>query len=99
MDDNTWPVTIHEWETTVKVPISVLHLAEIFANMDDDKQARFFVAVAGIMEKWERSGAAESQAYYIGGHLRNCECSTEEARQFIRNIAHGIETSRHGAKE
>ena len=93
-----WPVTIFEWETTVKVPISVPRLAEIFANMDDDKQAQFFVEVAAIFKTWGHY-KAESQCIYIGGHLRNCKCSTDEARELIRSIAYGLEHSTHGAKE
>ena len=104
LDDPTWPVTIHEWDTKVKVPISIRTLAEIFCNMDDDKQARFFVEVADIMGKWEPEDpqsvwiGAEGQAQAIGGHLRNCECSTEAARELIRSIAYGLEHSTHGKR-
>ena len=87
-----------EWTTTVQVPINLRRLAEIFAAMDDDKQARFFVEVAEIMSKWE-GGNADQQMWYVGGHLRNCECSTEGARDLIRSLAAGLERSQHGAKQ
>lgn len=96
LDDPTWPVTIHEWDTKIKVPISIRTLAEIFCAMDDDRQARFFVEVAAIMESWG-VGKADSQAWFIGGHLRNCKCSTEQARELIRSLANGLERSTHGA--
>ena len=95
LGDNSWPVTIYEWDTTVKVPISILRLAEIFSAMDDDKQAQFFVEVAKIMNGWG-VGKADNQAWYIGGHLRNCKCSTDEARELIRSLANGLEKSEHG---
>lgn len=94
--DTNWPETLLEWNTTVKVPISIQRLAEIFAHMDDDKQAKFFVAAAEIMKTWGQF-KFESQAQYIGGHLRNCKCSTEEARDLIRNIAIGLEHSTDGS--
>ena len=97
-EDNDWPVTLYEWETTVKVPISVRRMAEIFANMDDDKQAQFFVYAAEVFAGWGHY-KAEVQAMYIGGHLRNCKCSTEAAREFVRSIAYGLENSTHGQEE
>jgi hypothetical protein len=66
-------------------------LAEEFCRLDDDAQARFFVHVARIASTWPRNqygaNAAEWQASAIGRHLKNCSCSTEEARDFVRDIA------------
>ena len=61
-------------------------LARGFCELDDDTQAKFFVEVARLMGQWG-AGKAESQAFYIGRHLRTCECATDAARELIRNIA------------
>jgi hypothetical protein len=47
------------------------------------------VYVARIMSTWDGFGSASAymQASFIGRHLATCECSTEEARELIRNIA------------
>ena len=78
------PVIV-EWNTTVKVPISVRRLAEILANMNDEQQAQFFIEAADLMK-----GYAERQCIYIGKHLRECECSTDGARELIEAIAYAI---------
>lgn len=79
----------------LKMKFSVAHLAAIFCDWDDDTQAKFFVEVAKIMDAWG-PGKLDGQCWYIGGHLRNCSCSTDEAREFIRSIVNGMEKSEHG---
>ena len=64
--------------------------AQSFCRMNDDQQAQFFVVVAEIMGGW-KGGSMSNQAYYIGKHLRDCECSTEAARDFVRSISVAIE--------
>lgn len=66
-------------------------IAELFCAMTDDGQAQFFVHVAATMAKWPRVGACETQAFYIGKHLRDCECSTEGGREFIRSIIYAMD--------
>jgi hypothetical protein len=61
-------------------------LAESFCELDDDDQAKFFVAVAKLMSTWPQPAAAFQQAFFIGEHLRTCACSTEEARSFVRGV-------------
>jgi hypothetical protein len=63
-----------------------LAAAEAFCEWDDEKQAQFFIEVARIMQTWGY-GKHETQGFYIGGHLKTCACSTEEARDFVRSIA------------
>lgn len=82
------------WEQSVTIDLE--KLAEIFANLDDDAQAQFFVHVAKIMMGWDGLAPMLSQAQFIGAHLRNCKCSTNEARELIINIAHAIGHSEHG---
>jgi hypothetical protein len=65
-------------------------LADIFCEFDDDQQARFFVRVAAVMHGWG-GGKLDMQAYYIGEHLKSCECSSPEARYLVRVIADAAE--------
>ncbi len=76
-----------------EVEVDLDMLAECFAALNDDEQTQFFVKVAEIAKSWPFRG--ESQWWYIGSHLRNCECSSEEARDMIRSIAEGIERGTH----
>lgn len=64
---------------------SVKKAAALFCGMSDDGQARFFSEVAAIMKTWG-SAKSESQAHYIGRHLRNCECATVAGRDLVRSI-------------
>lgn len=68
-------------------------IAEAFCELDDDAQAKFFVEVARLAREW---GAVNSamQPHYIGRHLRDCECSTDDAREFILAIAYGMQASK-----
>lgn len=82
--------------TTVEVELTIEIAAQWFANLDDDSQARFFVAVAKEFEGWDGLGlGADYQLWRIGSHLRNCECSTDGARELIRGIAYGMENGTH----
>lgn len=66
-------------------------IAHTFASMDDDMQAKFFVEVARLLNEIpDRPLAYANQAYYIGKHLRDCTCSTEEARQFVEGISEAM---------
>ena len=61
-------------------------MAEVFCDWDDEQQAQFFIEAARLMRQWG-PGKHEMQAYYIGGHLKTCACSTDEARELVRAIA------------
>lgn len=82
--------------TTVEVELSIEQGAAWFSELDDDSQAKFFVEVARIAEGWTHN--SNMQWWLLGGHLRNCSCSTEAARDMIRTIAEGMEKSTHGAE-
>lgn len=71
------------------VDIDLPLLAKLFANLTDDEQAQFFIEAAKHFEAFG-PGKAEYQAWLIGRHLRNCDCSTNEARDLISNIAGGL---------
>lgn len=74
---------------TVDVPLTVEQLAEAFAGLNDERQAQFFVEVARIVETWP--GGSGMQWWGVGRHLRTCECSTEEARDLVREIASAMD--------
>lgn len=59
--------------------------AERFCRLNDDQQAKFFNEVASIMKRWPDSGLM-NQVFFIGRHLKKCECSTEDARDFVRQL-------------
>lgn len=74
---------------TQEVDIDLDLLAKCFAHLDDDSQAQFFVKVAAIAEK--DYGSPDTQWWYVGRHLRTCECSTEGGRDVIRTIYNAME--------
>lgn len=78
-------------ETEIELDIETA--AQWFAGLDDDQMCKFLVAVARITDAWR--GGADSQWYYLGGHLRNCKCSTPEAREMVKAWAKYAETSEH----
>lgn len=72
-------------EATVEVDLDML--ARLFAELDDDAQAQFFVKVAAILDaspatQWTND-VARWQAEHIGRHLAECSPS---ARRFVDNI-------------
>lgn len=73
----------------VNLTVDIDLLAEQFAAMSDDGQARFLCLAAIKMGsgRW-------MQAHEIGRHLVNCECSNEFGREFIKDISEGM--LRHG---
>jgi hypothetical protein len=69
----------------VDVPLTLDQLAGLFVELDDDSQAQFFVKVAALMQSWT-AHERNMQAFYIGRHLRDCTCSTEEGRELVTAI-------------
>lgn len=74
---------------TVDVPLTLDQLAGLFVELDDDSQAQFFVKVAAHMSTWTEH-ERNMQAHYIGRHLRDCKCSTEDARELVSAIAESM---------
>lgn len=79
-----------ELRTEVEVTVEVL--AEVFCALDDDQMCKFFVEVN---RRAQLVPAFDNQWYYLGGHLRSCECSNESTREMLRNIVRHMETSEH----
>ncbi len=68
-------------DITVRIVVDLDHLAKQVAALTDDAQAQLICRIA------ERLGPhADTQARYIGRHLRECECSTAEGRSFVAEI-------------
>jgi hypothetical protein len=77
-------------KVTVDVEVTPQVLAEAFAAMDDEAQAQFFIEVAALARKWKDADPGR-QWFAVGRHLRTCTCSTEEARDLVREIATGVD--------
>jgi len=78
---------------TTEIELDIKTAAKWFANLDDDEMCRFLVAIAEESKSF--TGHADNQWYYLGGHLKNCTCSTEDAREMVRAWAYWMEHSDH----
>lgn len=78
---------------TTTINLDIETGAKWFAALDDDQMCKFLVAVAEEAKSF--GGNPDNQWYYLGGHLRNCECSTDDAREMIRSWHHWMEHSDH----
>lgn len=73
----------------MKIEVDVLMTAELlaraFCEFDDEEQTRFFVEVGKVMASWPTFNR-EMQLHYIANHLASCACSSDAAREFVREI-------------
>jgi hypothetical protein len=67
-------------------------LAEAFCDLDDERQAEFFIEVAAIARQWP-AGGASMQFWRIGRHLATCPCATDDARELVHDLAAGVDAS------
>ncbi len=79
---------------TTEIDLDVETAAKWFAALDDDDMCRFLVAVAAEAQRYPSN--PDNQWYYLGGHLRNCRCSTDDAREMVKSWAYWIDRSTHG---
>lgn len=75
---------------TATIEITPRLVAEMLAEMNDEDQAQVFIELAEIAATW--AGANFQQWYSVGRHLRTCECSNDNARRLISDIARGLVT-------
>lgn len=76
---------------SIDVELTPAQLAEAFCSLGDEEQAQVFIEAAAIAEKWRESGGSPGMQWHlVGGHLRKCACSTEEAREMVEAIAGGM---------
>lgn len=73
---------------TVDIALTPRQLAIAFADMGDEEQAQVFIEVADIARTW--TGTTFAQWFSVGRHLRDCGCSTDDARELVLEIAKGI---------
>ena len=78
----------------LEIELDTKTAAKWFANLSDDDMADFLIKVAEEAQKYP--GNPDNQWYYLGGHLRNCKCSTAEARDMVKQWAYWIDHSEHG---
>jgi hypothetical protein len=77
----------------VEINVTPELLGAWFSDLDDDAQARFFVAAAEAAKAW---GPGWTEQFYAAGtHLRTCKCATEDARELVREIANGLHHGTH----
>lgn len=81
---------------TTEIDLSIEAAAKWFAALSDDDMCAFLVAVAKEANSYPSD--PDNQWYYLGGHLRNCDCSTEAAREMVRRWAYWMDHSNHGAE-
>lgn len=80
-------------ETTTKtvMDLDMEAAARWFANLTDEQQADFFVAVARASQEWQpAAGNWSTQYWFVGRHLRDCACSTDDARDLVRELGRGL---------
>lgn len=78
----------------VEIKLTPLRLAEAFCEMNDEDQAQFFIEAARVCRTWDDETGRAMQWWSVGKHLSACACSTEEARDLIRDIVGGMEHGR-----
>jgi hypothetical protein len=76
----------------VELRLTPAQLAEIFCDWGDEDMAQFFIECAKIASMWDAGGFLQWRL--TGGHLRDCACSTDDARELVREIAAGMEQPR-----
>lgn len=83
MREKAEPLTI-----PVQIELTPRQIAEAFASLGDEGQAQVIIEVAEIASRW--TGTTFAQWYQVGRHLARCECSTDDARDLVRDIYQGI---------
>lgn len=73
---------------TTEIELTVETAAKWFVGLSDEQQADFFVEAAKASLAWGPLWAG--QYYSAGRHLRDCECSTNEARELVKTLAEGL---------
>lgn len=74
---------------TLTIGLDMATVAAWFCELNDEQQADFFIACAERAEDWASPPCF--QWFRVGGHLRDCECSTDGARRMIRELAEGLQ--------
>lgn len=75
---------------TVEIDLDIEAGAKWFSGLSDDEMCRFFVAVAREAKGWPTY--PDMMWCYVGKHLAECECSTDDAREMLRAIVAHMES-------
>lgn len=90
-------MTVAKITKTVEIELDIDTAAQWFSEISDDDMAQFFCAAADKMKQWSGCPSATITAQmmwcYVGEHLAKCECSTEDGRAMIRDIAYFMENA------
>lgn len=70
---------------TKEVDLDVRTAAMWFWGLSDEDQAQFLIEVEKISREDLRGSSADTQWYYMCGHLKSCECSNDETREMVRS--------------
>lgn len=76
-----------------EIDLDIPTAAKWFAALDDDQMCQFLVAVSAEADKYP--SLPDNQWYYLGGHLRNCECSNDGTREMLRKWVYWMDNSEH----
>ena len=79
-----------EITTTINVKVDMDMLVQLFCAMTDDEQSRFICLAAAKMEELVGT-KSHNQWWYVGSHLRSCECSTDAGREMVREIVAALD--------
>ncbi len=76
---------------TTEIELDTTVAAQWFCDLSDDEMADFLIKIAEISKDYQWN----NQWYWLGGHLRNCKCSTPEVREMLKSWVHWMEHSEH----
>ena len=75
----------------MEIDLDIKTAAKWFSGLDDEQQADFIIQVAEEAKQWTGGmGHWTYQFWLVGRHLRDCSCSTYEARDLVEQIADGL---------
>ena len=80
-----------KYSAFIEIEFTAKLIADMFCMLDDEQQTQFFVEVAKIFQTFPMNG--DMQTHYIANHLAGCECSSDGARAFVRELVRVIGVS------
>jgi len=77
----------------IQLDLTPVQLAQAFCDLSDEEQAQFFIEAARIARETWQGPATFLQWREVGKHLAACACSTDDARELVRDIAEGMDAA------
>jgi hypothetical protein len=81
--------------STNNIELDIPTVARWLAELDEDLQTKFLAAFAKELATNPRLDL-EAKLYSLSGHIKNCECSSDELRHVVKTLAYQIEHSEVG---